>query len=77
LYHYLQLLFVGVDDALSSIDIRVFDITVQREAMIYNMISKVSRDTAEAVNWEQLVIVVAFEDTAYRSDCMLVLIVSI
>lgn len=62
---YRKVLLVELDDAFGALDLRILEISIQREAVRDLVAAHVVRDASEAIDWEGLVRVVSFENGAY------------
>lgn len=71
-----KLLAVLLKNVFDALDLRVADVTVQREAVVDILVAHVVRDASEAVDRERLIAVVAFQDGADVPDSVLILIVA-
>lgn len=69
-----QILPVDVLDTCRADDFRVHEVTIQREAVLHLVASHVARDTAEAIDWEALIVVVDFKYRTHGRYSLLILV---
>ena len=69
-----QILPINVLDACRADDFRVHEVSIEGETVLHLVASHVAGDTAEAIHWEALIVIVDFKDRTHRRYSLLILV---
>ena len=67
---------VGVNNCLDSVDVRILSVTIHGKAVVYTILTKMTRNTAKTEDSKESVIVIWFNNCTDIQDSLLILVVA-